>query len=197
MFGRKPTQVNPEPESKVQEPEPVMSVAEIIATEERPVVEYRDLIHLKRLLELNPNNLAAKLEVWKTSMKNEGFTWLVERPFIQRFGHAAVVTGEVGVYRSNWYNKVLYAGDIPDFALDRIDSAKKHSPFITIHSNEALSIREVILTDPIVIAWNDNPLIIFRDDRQEIGSWANSDGYRESLIRGFVIAAWDLDKELF
>ena len=83
---------------------------------------------------------------------------------------------------------VLYIGDIPDSAIDRIKVAGDYLSYFTIHSAETLKVARQALIDPVVIGWKDPPAILVDKKAQ----FKRCSKYCE----GVVIAIWDKEKEL-
>lgn len=122
--------------------------------------------------------------------KKAGFNLFVKPDVVQQFKYAALVCGNgvslIPPVRKDHSSSVLYVGDIPDFALDRIATAQNKgiARYITIHSNQELPViyEKYVYRDPVLISWDVNPRI----ERQS-GKWqcTNND-----LSVGVVIAMW-------
>lgn len=94
--------------------------------------------------------------------------------------------------RGIYHGYQVYAGDIPDFALDKIKVVGDKVDFITIHSMSPLPIRmakesiSLERVDPILVGWKYNPNLHCIN-----GVWDS-----KSNALGVVLAIWDNDKEL-
>jgi len=125
----------------------------------------------------------------------------VKGNIIKKFKYYAGVNMALGEKDVD-YSGLRYVGDIPDFALTRIENFilmfKRRlvlsvlpdawlTPLVTIHSNIFLPVEHIDLhpIDPVVIGWK----------KYETGSQRIS--YNDLLGEiGFVLAVWDNDKEL-
>lgn len=129
--------------------------------------------------------------VWPKWLK-AGFTLTVDTNIIRRFKYAASIHGRPCVIQGG--DAILYRGDIPDFAIDRIAQIIDihHSDVkVSIHSNLPLPIRlesAYVKIDPVVIAWIDHSITIHR---RVFGGFKAD---RETL--GVIVAMWDMDKEI-
>lgn len=120
-------------------------------------------------------------------LRQLGYVWFVGQAFVSRFKYAAsVMRDHVVGSDESW---LVYAGDVPDFALRNIAKAKSDGfSHFTIHSNKPLPIERIRMApiDPVVVAWKKDPDI---------------HKYRHGWIVklhpwGVVIAAWDMDSEV-
>jgi hypothetical protein len=97
------------------------------------------------------------------ALRAKGFIWFVRRDFIRCFKyHAAIrgVRGELPPVRLDSSTEVLYAGDIPEKALDRIGEAINSGlRYLTIHSQEPMPVY-LERVDPVVVGWVRNPRIL-------------------------------------
>ena len=140
-----------------------------------------------------------RVDSWAAQMTDAGFPLIVSLgQLVSQFKYAASVTGN---YCSHKNSIIRYAGDIPDFALDRfekaraVDIAVRHGPS-TIHSNMPLPVRaeRLIQIDPVLVLWhwhagsNGNWLDVTGEAVYKKGGWSNT--------LGVVVAMWDMDKEL-
>ncbi|KKK84220.1 hypothetical protein LCGC14_2785520, partial [marine sediment metagenome] len=107
---------------------------------------------------------------------------------VPKFKYIARVVG-------HWYtvqdsgSALVYAGDFPDFALDRLEVALKCGvQTITIHSTQPLPVRREPLPkmEPVLLGWASDQ-ISFTQEKGRV---------KAPSALGVVIAAWDLDKEL-
>jgi len=130
---------------------------------------------------------------------NMGFVWIVDASFVKKFCYHAAVGPDlqwhdhrIFIKHGHFKQAVVYAGDIPDFALERIEQVNKIGiSNFTIHSMQPLPIN-FILTDPVLIGWPAMPSIEITDygkDNQKLS-------FHVEGITGIVIAAWDIDREL-
>lgn len=121
-------------------------------------------------------------------LRQKGYTWFVGQQFVSRFKYTASMRNQSIVRVGNSY--VLYRGDVPDFALNRIVEAQQDDfHFLTVHSNRPLPVKKIqmIRLDPVVVAWKRNPDIryhTFRGWKMHGDTW------------GVVIAVWDMDTEI-
>jgi len=159
---------------------------------------YEDLDRRTKMAQLQENeSLLAQLK-WLEAMKANNFIWTISAERAARFAYGATLYqrgdkrffAESPITRQDakhWYN-IQYAGDLPDFALERAWKAKSLDiDSITIHSNEPLPINVFTYKiDPIIIAWHSCPHINFLDSgiRQ----------FNHSI--GVVLAIWDFDEEI-
>jgi hypothetical protein len=124
-----------------------------------------------------------------TRARKAGFTLFVRPDVIAQFRYAAIIYSIHSHQVNDGENDIIYVGDIPDFALDRILEAqnKKLRSTITIHSNQELAVKyePYIYRDPVVIAWN-----YAADIRKEKGIWQCTN---KNTNAGCVIAMWGED----
>src|SRR3990167_1025380 len=122
-----------------------------------------------------------------TLAQEKGFTLWVDEAMTLQFRYCAnVVTRPI--------NARFYKGDMPRFALDRLEGALRvmrgteQDPIVTIHSNEPMPVAEIDLRpiDPVMVAWLTHPHIV------RVGTYC----VPTTPAIGFVIAMWDMDKEL-
>jgi hypothetical protein len=130
---------------------------------------------------------------------NKGFVWIVDASFVKKFCYHAAVGPDLQWHDHRIYIKqgrfrqaVIYAGDIPDFALERIDQVNKIGiSNFTIHSMQPLPVN-FVLTDPVLIGWPAMPSI----EITNYGKGNQKLNFHVEDITGIVIAAWDTDREL-
>lgn len=131
-------------------------------------------------------------------LHNAGFIWMVNASFVNRFHYHAAVGPDIQwhdcrifVKQGRLKRSIVYAGDIPDFALDRIEQVTKIGiSNFTIHSMQPLPVN-FVLTDPVLIGWPAMPYI-------EIINCGKSNqklNFHIEDITGIVIAAWDTNHE--
>lgn len=135
----------------------------------------------------------------ETSMVAKGFHFTVSRTkLLAAFQYAAALSWgrqdpqQLVDYGAGSDVAIVYRGDIPDFALDRIEEAQQVGiEMFTMHSNEPLPVITVLAkVDPVVIGWTDCPFIHLDPKTNRV------DDYDKIESTGFVIAMWDIDKEL-
>lgn len=130
---------------------------------------------------------------------NAGFIWVIDTDFIRRFRYHAAVGADlqwhdhrVFIKQGRLREAVVYMGDIPDFALERIEIVKRIGiNNFTIHSMLPLPV-SFILTDPVLVGWLALPSIEIRN----YGKHTQELNFSVADISGIVIAAWDTDHEL-
>jgi len=131
-------------------------------------------------------------------LNNAGFIWTVGSDFIRKFRYHAAVGQDyewhdhrVFIKQGRFRQAIVYYGDIPEFALDRAQIAKKLGiDNFTIHSMLPLPVR-FLITDPVLVGWPALPSIEIRNygkRNQEIGLAVEE-------IKGIVIAVWDASGE--
>lgn len=170
------------------------------------------LMHRERLFKTRDDYNFWFTDKQVRELQGAGFEWFVLRDFIKKFEyHASLRTwygcGSPVNSHSQGGSRVYYNGDIPSFALDRIEASQKVKlslfrniydqtrwegiNYLTIHSNQPLPVK-LVISDPVVIGWSFDPDIWLRDERLSDdglgGSWSD--------IMGVVVAAWDLEGEL-
>jgi hypothetical protein len=132
-------------------------------------------------------------------LRAAGFVWLVGANFIRRFPYHAALGPDmqwhdhrVFIRQRRIRKALLYQGDIPEFALDRVEKAQNLGiSNFTIHSMLPLPVK-FILTDPVLIGWPAMPsieIIRYGKPNQKL-SFTIED------ITGIVIAIWDANHEL-
>ena len=125
------------------------------------------------------------------TLTEAGFCWMVVENFASRFQYCAEVKnpstfGDPMVVEDG--KSVVYVGDIPDFALDRIMAAEQVGlKYFTIHSNSPLPVRYMTICDPVLVGWTSRPYF----GRSRVG-WES----QHAWAGGVVIAVWDNDREL-
>ena len=139
------------------------------------------------------------VDSWAVQMADAGFPLVVSlEQLVSQFKYTASVTGTYCLHRNS---VIRYAGDIPDFALDRLEQARAVDVAVsrgpsTIHSNMPLPVRaeRLIQIDPVLVLWhwhagsNGNWLDVTKEAVYKKGGWSNT--------LGVVVAMWDMDKEL-
>ena len=193
----------------------------------KELIESPELLHeakLGRVAHIYTENLKAynrqqeKFKLFKPYI-DKGFRYFVKASIIELFPYAASF-GETCQYtislksdkyvrttcvHGEKYEKIIYTGDIPDFALDRWEYISKiryetqERPCdVTIHSVNPLPIRtenvkifSLAKVDPVLIAWLSPIRLIFNGHNTRL--WDKE--ANEDTI-GIVLAVWDNDKEL-
>jgi hypothetical protein len=170
--------------------------------------------HISRLCKLRGeyDYAAQNLEAYNKLCSLKENPWIIDTEFIKKFKyHATVIPMKIEGYAftqtsirvgeqaqrqkviqsqdtiSNKGSYVRYVGDIPEFALDRIEQilAKDNKIGFTIHSNQPLPVK-LVKIDPVLIAWTNCPGIYTDlNDKTSIG-----------VGIGIVVAIWDMDKEI-
>ena len=164
------------------------------AVRDTSVTGVLDLNHYRRLRHLTGINLSR--EYIKSI-----FIWDVDPSFATKFRYVAQIGDKIScVFKNNDTilsnsDMVLYQGDIPEFALDKMDVYRTmYKCCFTIHSNLPLPIQETSMEKSarIIISWYGE-LPIFR---------VNPDAFNliipieKKAAKGLVIAAWDGDREI-
>jgi hypothetical protein len=125
------------------------------------------------------------------ALYEKGFSWLLSSETVLRFRYAAGLDKPfpAPVYSAE-RRAVIYAGDMPEFALDNLTKAKEAGISIfTVHSMMPLPItfeRVLPQIDPVLLGWMENPQIDWTSKRTKILPG----------LQAVVIAIWDKDKEL-
>jgi len=128
----------------------------------------------------------------------EEFGILVPAIILTAFKYHGVIrsNAEKGVITTKG-QQVVYTGDIPDFAIERIGKAIASGlPYITIHSNQRLPVKlnspsistsfRVFLSsllDPVVMGWLKSPQIV-------LGAFSGKIKGLNAADIGVVIAMW-------
>lgn len=180
---------------EIKKAEIIIPTADIVRSAN---LEYVDLLdrelnedeeHLQRYLytlERNKVDDTSTIDVgFITKARKKGFKLLVKPNVVQQFTYAAIVysTNDETVHKNN--TDVVYIGDIPDFALDKIIDAQNAGLYpITIHSNQELPVKyeKYVYRDPVLIGWNSNPKIVRHNYE-----WICTGHY---VTVGCVIAMW-------
>lgn len=185
---------------RVEEPpEPLLSVKEAVSGSLVSVdaVE-KEHIHLARRkavlgwIKYDTSSNEAKDLV--SVAKQAGLTLMVTS-VLAKLKYVAAISSDSAILRDDhpvqnlWSERIWYNGDLPDFAIERVEFGQKLKlPFITIHSNERMPVRMEPMADPVIIGWLSNPGIKLSSSG-EINRWVGG-------IYGFVLAMWDMDKEI-
>lgn len=155
------------------------------------------LEHLKKLRQVTGSYSRALSAEALQKYVDAGFRWFVGADFVRQFRyHAEVFSASAWNFLSVVEQiekgrfsgrRVIYVGDIPDFALDNLLKVKELGlACATIHSMQPMPV-ELVLTDPVVIGWMTNPHITVSPD---IVSFLFPDA------TGIVLAMWDGEKEI-
>lgn len=174
-----------------------MSVMSIV--KQSAVVVPSDFEHRQRISELTGNHSYVQSVVDPELIrvcKELGLVWWVGDRFVSSFLYAATVCrfGVEWPVENRYGGLVTYIGDIPEFALDRIETVKQLGfKYVTIHSNQPLPVTVMHVCDPVLVAWKSNPGIQLPSG---LGRKLLKD---RPLCRhngyGLVIAAWGEDLE--
>jgi hypothetical protein len=132
--------------------------------------------------------------------KKAGFNLFVSPDVVSQFKYAALVcdlSSPRDSYVIDGGREVIYVGDIPDFALDRIKKAHEATceTLFTIHSNQELPVKyqAFVYRDPVIILWNTNSRVSIEKKK---GVWKGScDSSFHTLDIGCVVAMWQDDGE--
>jgi hypothetical protein len=132
-------------------------------------------------------------------LRTAGFVWLVGADFIRQFPYHATLGQDIQWHDHRVFIKqgrlrkaLVYQGDVPEFALDRVEKAQNLgiSDF-TIHSMLPLPVK-FILTDPVLVGWPAMPMI----EVIRYGKTGQKLNFTVKDITGVVIAVWDSNHEL-
>lgn len=148
-------------------------------------------------------------------LQNAGFKWFVFPEFINQFKYHASLSNRrtvVHQHRESKFNPfaetkdIIYAGDIPDNSLKRIETAKylnlyKHHniydeikrdglEYFSIHSMQPMPI-DIRISDPVVIAWKFWDSIWLESN----GKLCSPNSWERNSM-GVIITAWDIENEL-
>lgn len=151
-------------------------------------------IKLNRVLERPPVFSLPQKVICR--LHKTGFSWIVPFSFIQQFPYCANLCGTGAMWNQREIvmresGSVFYTGDVPDWALDNIEKAKRCGlKYFTIHAFEPLPITIVRMSDPVVLGWYDTPWIHVASDGR-----IRSKSVRAGLLQAFVIAVWGEDGE--
>lgn len=158
---------------------------ENLTSEIEHIVRVQKVIGKKFLAGFTPEKFNA--------LNSKGIRLVVKTSDVVKFKYHALLWADTkasgGTIRETQYGHIQYIGDLPNFALDRIEVARQNGlVFGTIHSNFPLPTEFISAkkTDPVVIGWCEFPDICINRDIVT--------SFREIL--GVVIAMWDMDKEL-
>lgn len=178
-------------------------MAEITTKELLREVAERDFIilelskHEKRLEKILDREVFHRFagrrhSVWAQKMQTLGFRIVVDTDWVLRFKFHGDIFGRC-VYEARGSKRVYYQynGDIPEFALDKLEEFLRltgNHDLVSIHSMEPLPVklvRVLPVIDPVMIGWAETPRIVHRQS-----GW-------EALSNplGVIIAAWDEYKE--
>jgi len=86
------------------------------------------------------------------------------------------------------YKEVLYKGNIPDFAADRIEKASKVGmTMLTIHSNDRLPMSVFGSVNAVIVGWSVHPCIHIDPNTRKV---IIVDRIFDTT--GVVVAAWNI-----
>ncbi len=149
---------------------------------------------------------AYELGAWKAKANILGFCWFLQAarvsslPYAASVGRAVESRSRIEVNRRSYATfalgdsqAIVYAGDIPDFCLERIRLAQNELQvtYVTIHSQVPLPVQVLDLRpiDPVVVGWRNNPY--FRTGAAHLKGW-------QPFVPqewGVVLAVWGADHE--
>jgi hypothetical protein len=206
MFGKKKVINAVEEAEKVIETK-IPATPELIKSRVIPYVQLLEKErtegdeHTKKylqILERDSTENHRKLDIdFIDAVKKEGFNLLVPVSAIEDFKYCALVytyhdISGITHVTADGANNVLYIGDVPDFALDRIHKLReiRKDQFITIHSNVELPVKYEAhnFRDPVIIAWNDTAPFGKRKNK-----WCVEDYRHTDISVGCVVAMWGDD----
>jgi hypothetical protein len=132
-------------------------------------------------------------------LRMAGFRWIVGTDFIRRFSYHAALGQDIQWHDHRVYEKqgrvrqaLVYYGDIPDFALDRVEKAQTIGiSNFTIHSILPMPIK-FLQIDPVLVGWPAMPSI----EVLKKGKRNSKLRFTIEDITGVVIAVWDANREL-
>lgn len=150
--------------------------------------------HLQRLSALLGDETYIQQYGFKSRMSQVGFMCFVKPALILSF-HAHAIVGWcrfkhdcVAGFRQS---RIVYQGEIPDFALDRLETAiATGAENFTIHSMQPFPVGAIKLMplDPILVGWSTNPHLYIS---------ANGDmTIDDTSAQAVILAIWDKEKEL-
>ena len=130
---------------------------------------------------------------WARRMQEQGFRLVVDIDWALKFKHHASIDGDC-VFESRGSRRTIYqyCGDIPEFALDKLEiflGGPLNIGVVSIHSMQPLPVkllRSLPVVDPVMIGWAESPRFSYKQS----GWVARNDPL------GVVIAVWDGDKEI-
>ena len=135
------------------------------------VVGGESILRIARLAAIRNNKMEVLSDEVKDLACKCGFVRTISPEILAKAGfkHSANVRG-YAIRSSMQEYPIDYVGDIPDFAIDRIEIAiKLGMSYITIHSPQPFERHD----DPVLVGWFDSP-----------------------LTAGIILAIWDSDLEL-
>lgn len=176
-------------------------IAEVIEECKADMVLYDGidtLIHAHRLQEYigedRENPISYISPKTRQGLKQQNFRVFVGKEFVMKFRYVAQLNvGKGGVVSENkelhYLTQVNYIGDIPEFALDRIDIAERLGlGSFTIHSMKPLKVARMSQLDPVLVAWQNSPSILVSNN----GEVKECSDY----CLGVILAVWDIEKEI-
>ena len=142
--------------------------------------------HTLRLLSLLEKTYTS-IERWKLQLAEQGFVWIITTKYILNLKYHVNIRGSGIKYYSDT-QAIRYVGDIPDFALNRAESAIRLGiEVITLHSMNPLPVERIHI-DPVMVGWIQDPKI-HTDISGRFFSY-------DMKAEGIVLAIWDNEKEL-
>jgi len=182
-------------------PELVLPIPEIVKIQGRTIDDefFARQEHLARLSRITGDKHQFDFDIGVAKrLVAAGFVWFVDRNFVSRFQHAAAITPSkegrnVGAVRerlgSTSWNNLKFKGDIPDFALTKMETAMNCGiTHITAHSHAPFPMElEFVKDDPVAIGWATHPHI----EKNNLGKF----NCPKDQI-GIVIAIWEGQEEI-
>ena len=167
---------------------------------EIPIVAVSD--HIRNLAQYNSEARAlvesgetAKCLIEKRQFFiDNGFNYIVLPKIISSFKYHAGIKQGIQINRDD-HTRVSYVGDIPEFAIERLNKFDKlwrarlmcSEYLLTIHSNQEMPIK-IMPIDPILIGWVKARSCFYNERLYDIQNTKD--------VLGVVIGVWDNDKEL-
>lgn len=202
MFGKKKLEVvDPIAVTSLEESKVFKSVPEIMGLFSSPIAVEEPDPHYEKLLQLKGRVLDLSILERRREkhrfLLNNNIKFKVTADIAKSFKYCGIVyqlrsstySNNPSIVDVDQGRSVLYDGDLPEFVIDRLFSIKEDAwerfglGVVTIHSNEALSVKyEPISIDPVVILWDDNPNIQIKSGVVK---------YVSSSVNGYVIAVWN------
>ena len=162
--------------------------------------------HLERVANIQGQSFTALSDDMLQQLRQHNFAWVVPSAFALRFRYHASIRqakpendADTPVTMAIPYGiaRIQYAGDIPDFALNNIETAISCGlQYFTVHSMEPFPGNvSASYTDPVVLGWNECPSILLRYAYEFDKPGSQHYSYR-SNIEAVVIAVWDREGEM-
>lgn len=155
--------------------------------------------HIAKLNKVKTGGYGGRAGALRPSLKADlianDFRFFVPMDIVTRFKYHASVCSPIGsmvMQGGITSNAIVYAGDIPDTALDRMIKVKELGiRFITVHSMQPFPI-QLVQCDPVAIGWYE-PMWIFKDGKETILRLLYN---YSGTLEGVIVAIWDGQKEV-